>query len=323
MSPRPRRAFTLIELLVVIAIIAVLMGLLLPAVQKVREAAARASCQNNLKQICLAMHNYHEAHGHLPPAYDFVNEPPIPVYSAAGRLHDRPTPPPTGYIYPHHPGWGWAAHILPQIEQVPAYRKIDFSLPVELAQFTDVRCVKLSILTCPSDQPTGLFDVNTSAGVLVGRAATNSYAVCYGALGLLEQQPDQGNGVFFRNSQIRLTDITDGTSNTLAVGERAARFAQAPWAGVMTNGVVVTTPGAPVYTSMMVGSPAMVMARIGTKPLNSPYSEPFDFFSPHTAGVEFAFADGSVRLLRPSIPQDLLQAMATRAGDEVVGTAIE
>src|SRR5262249_44240147 len=168
------------------AIIAIMTGLLLPAVQKIREAAYRTSCQNNLKQIGLALHNYHGQFGEFPPAYKYLPEPPIPLNGSSVRIHDRGGPPPTTYIVPQHPGWGWPAYILPHLEQEPLYRKIDFSLPVEQIQFTDVRTVKLSILICPADQAAGVFDVTTWAGGLVGRAATNSYAACYGSNGLFD-----------------------------------------------------------------------------------------------------------------------------------------
>ena len=131
--------------------------------------------------------------------------------------------------------------------------------------------------------------------------------------GLINTDPDHGNGPFLRNSGIRYAEITDGLSRTMAVGERAAMFAKSPWAGVMTGGTVRTTPGAPVYIANVELAPTMVLARIGNRSLNSSYSEPYDFFSPHTDVVFFLFADGSVQGLTASLDLDTLHALATRA----------
>ncbi len=316
-----RRGLTLIELLVVIAIIAVLIGLLLPAVQKVREAAARIQCQNNLKQIGLALHNYHDANGHLPPGYTFV--PPDPVTTGGkGPAWDRL--PPGFYLDPTDPGWGWAAYLLPYLEQDPLYRRFDLAKSLTSPSLIGSTDLPLAAYTCPADRETGRYQVLNWSGDLVGPAATNSYAACYGALGVLVGFPDQGNGVFYRNSRTRLTDITDGTSGTLAVGERGALFVQAAWAGAISNGTVRTTPNAPVYGSQVTTAPAMPLARVGWKSVNSPWSEPVDFFSPHRLTCNFLFCDGSVHAIRPGtayglkFPPDVvvLQALATRAGGE-------
>jgi hypothetical protein len=170
----------------------------------------------------------------------------------------------------------------------------------------------------------------------LGQAATNSYAASFGsyrviqtvdpvtgkeeviAYGFINTDPDNGNGLFHRNSRIRYADIRDGLSQTLAVGERAAMFAKSPWSGVMTGGTVRTTPGAPVYTASVELAPTMVMARIGTRSLNSTYSEPYDFFSPHTDLVFFLFADGSVQGLTSNLDLAPLHAMSTRAMGRLV-----
>ncbi len=317
LSHRP--GFTLIELLVVIAIIAVLIGLLLPAVQKVREAAARAKCLNNLKQIGLAIHQRHHDYGTIPPAYIWTEG--LPTVAGGGTWGPAPVktadrPPPMIYVQPLWPGWGWAAYLLPYLEQDPLYRQIDFTAPTVGPMALSPRTTPLAAYTCPSDDPTGLFTVYNSRGLVLGQAATNSYAGCYGADGNLTVDPGDGNGVFVRNGRFKFGDVADGLSNTIAVGERAARFAQAPWAGVLDQGTVRTTPGAPVYQSLVHPAQTMVMARFHTKPLNDPWSEPYDFFTPHPGVMNALFLDGSVRPVRTSTPIDVLRALATRAGNE-------
>jgi prepilin-type N-terminal cleavage/methylation domain-containing protein/prepilin-type processing-associated H-X9-DG protein len=315
------RAFTLIELLVVIAIIGVLVGLLLPAIQKVREAANRASCENNLKQIGLALHVYHDCDGTFPAGYLYNAPLSNPTGGGIRALaFDRRTKPPPVIPDPQGPGWGWASLILPQIEQQNLAAQIDYRLPVEGISAVTPRLTLLKAYTCRSDRSTGTFRVLDQWGVDLGTLATNSYAACFGAQGQLGTQPDTGNGVFYRNSHTRLADVTDGTSSTLAIGERSALFTQTPWAGVITGGTARTTPDAPVYRSIVEPAPVMVLARIGTKTLNDPNSEPYDFFSPHPNVVQFVFADGSVHPLSSSVSLDVLLALASRAGGEAVSS---
>jgi prepilin-type N-terminal cleavage/methylation domain-containing protein len=316
-----RHAYTLIELLVVIAIIAILVGLLLPAVQRVREAANRTACANNLKQMGLACQMYHDQLTTFPSGYLYT--PPLapPIGGGGGggifggaRHFDRPPPPPP--VVPNDPGWGWAALLLPYIEQDTLASTINYKLPVGSPSMLTPRTTELRLYTCPSDRLTGLFTVVSDGNKQMATAATNSYAACFGALGLMNTQPDVGNGVFFRNSQIRVGEITDGTSNTMLIGERAGFFAQSPWAGVLSNGSCRTTPGAPTFYSIVELAPCMVMARIGNKPLGDQYLEPYDFFSGHLGLVQFVFADGAVHALPHATDPTLLQALATRAGSE-------
>jgi prepilin-type N-terminal cleavage/methylation domain-containing protein/prepilin-type processing-associated H-X9-DG protein len=293
-----RAAFTLIELLVVIAIIAVLIGLLVPAVQAVRESANRTSCQNNLHQLGIALHGYHTRVKHFPAGY--VCQP-------------QQDPNYTG------PGWGWAALLLPDVEGENLARQIDYTLPVEHAANLAARTAVVPLFVCPSDTSTGVFTVYSKNNTALAQAATNSYAACHGVGPDLDEELDDGNGVFFRNSRVRTTDISDGTSNTIAVGERAALLTQTPWAGAVSFGTTRVTPGAPTGSAGAVEeAPTQVLAHIAVHTINDPNADPEDFFTPHTGAAMFLFADGSVRPVRIQLALATLQALATRDGGEVV-----
>jgi prepilin-type N-terminal cleavage/methylation domain-containing protein len=291
-------AFTLIELLVVIAIIGVLIALLLPAVQKVREAANRASCENNLKQIGLALHHYHDSQASLPSGY---------LCQSAGNPNDT------------SPGWGWAALLLPYVEQSNLAQQINWNLPVEHDSNLAARTTIQKLFVCPSDRSTGLFTIENAQNMPLAQAATNSYAACFGVGVDIDDELDDGNGLFFRNSRVRLTDITDGTSNTFAIGERASLFTQTPWAGAVSYGTTRITPGAPVNDPDTVEEAAtQVLVHIAVHTLNDPNSDPEDFFTPHTGNGLFLFADGSVRTVRWGVSLAVLQALATRDGGETI-----
>jgi prepilin-type N-terminal cleavage/methylation domain-containing protein/prepilin-type processing-associated H-X9-DG protein len=302
-SPNPRRypgrsGFTLIELLVVMGIIAVLIGLLLPAVQKVREAANRASCQNNLHQIGLALHSYHDGQGSFPSGY---------------RCQPQTNPDYTS------PGWGWGALLLPYVEGDNLAKQINFNLPVEDPSNLAARTTVVKLFVCPSDHSTGLFTIYDTKNTPLAQAATNSYAACHGVGPDLDEELDDGNGLFFRNSRVRMADITDGTSNTIAIGERGSFFTQTPWAGAVSFGTTRITPSAPTTNPAAVEeAPTQTLVHVAVHTINDPNADPEDFFTPHTGMAMFVFADGSVRPVRTQVSLSALQALATRAGGEVV-----
>ena len=310
-----KKGFTLVELMVVIVIIGILLGLLLPAVQAAREMVRKTSCTNNLRQIGLAMQVYHNSLSTFPSGYIF-NGPPasnvVPQIPAKATRRFDATPP-SVQINPSRPGWGWAALLLPYVEQSALANEIDFHRSVEDPGNATPRGRQLNTYICPSDTGVAVFDVIDENDSVMGRAATNSYAACFGSMGLINTHPGNGNGVFQRNSRTQTKDIKDGLSHTLAIGERPGGFAQAPWAGVMTGGTVRTTVGARVYSAVTEKAPAMALARIGRRKLNSPYSEPYDFFSPHRQIVLFLYADGSVHGLPHTTDMEVLHALATKA----------
>jgi prepilin-type N-terminal cleavage/methylation domain-containing protein/prepilin-type processing-associated H-X9-DG protein len=271
----PRRAFTLVELLVVIAIIGVLVGLLLPAVQKVREAANRIKCANNLKQIALALHNYHDTNGSLPPGYQ------APGFNV---------------------GWGWGAFLLPFLEQ----QNLSTQLGVSSTAFggganpvlaTPLTQTKLSVYVCPSDTGPALNPFKRD------HAKSNYRGVAGPYLPPVYVADVDYGGVLFQNSKVRLTDITDGTSNTLAVGECVLDVpttkVAAIWVGMDSSGDGV------VFISDVFWS-----VDAGDYRLNGP--GPQAFSSRHPGGVQFGLCDGSVRLIHDTADPRQVQILAGR-----------
>jgi prepilin-type N-terminal cleavage/methylation domain-containing protein len=293
---RRRRAFTLIELLVVIAIIAVLISLLLPAVQKVRESASRASCGNNLKQIGLALHSYLDRAKALPPGYS--DTAPWPNDDAG-------------------PGWGWAAFILPELEQSPLHRDINFKLNVgsSVPNIPTARAQYLSVFYCPSDQQIGTFTA-TDGGSQSWILAQSSYVACNGNDGVDDNSTPPHTGAFVRALKgFKTADIRDGMSNTFFVGERCTTMSLATWAGVPLGAIVPSVRSPGDYS----GGSALVLGHCGPHLPNDGIVTDADAMSSgHPEGVQFLLGDGSVRMVFNSITQQVYDALATRAGGESV-----
>jgi prepilin-type N-terminal cleavage/methylation domain-containing protein/prepilin-type processing-associated H-X9-DG protein len=324
-----RRGFTLIELLVVIAIIGVLIGLLLPAVQKVREAANRMSCSNNLKQIGLALHSYHDTFNGFPPGYiDGNTDPNSTPDNDVG------------------PGWGWASFLLPQLEQQNLFYRINFTQGIGMGSNTAVTKQQLKVFLCPGDA----YPQNFTVWPTNIEAAHSSYVGCngweecfYGAGGNPPDGPGTdglpgplgraGIGVFYRNSRIRMADVRDGLSNTIAVGERSGDHAPATWTGAVPGGrcpawravqppTPYSLPPGPPYDNADFAE-ALCLAHGNATHLPSadfPIYDPDTFYSMHAGrGANFLFGDGSVHYLSGSINPATYQAMCTSAGGETLG----
>jgi prepilin-type N-terminal cleavage/methylation domain-containing protein/prepilin-type processing-associated H-X9-DG protein len=297
---RHRAGFTLIELLVVIAIIAVLIGLLVPAVQMARESGARAQCLNNLKQIGLALHNYHDAYRAFPPGY-------VSGHDAEGND--------TG------PGWGWAAHLLPYLEQRGLANSIRFDQPIEAPANSGPRVMSLSAYLCPSDSapPNWTAVRRDSTGNPLGAICSVASANYVGVFGISEPGVD-GEGIFFRNSKISIKDITDGTSTTLMVGERSFRLAEATWVGAVSGAEITPGPGSPAPPGVWNSSGTILGHTFeGAGGPGAPGTEVNGFSSAHPGGAHFLFADGHVGFLLESLDHRVYMALSTRAGGEAVG----
>ena len=284
------RGFTLIELLVVIAIIAVLIGMLLPAVQQAREAARRTQCKNNLMQIGLALHNYEMAFEILPPGC--VNE--------------------TGPIRNLEEGYhmSWIVQILPMMDQNNAFGQINFNASVYAATNGGVRGMVIPTLTCPSDWQRGTKQGNQTL-------AMNNYAASFG--GESVRIDVKNNGVMFLNSDIGFRQIRDGASNTIMVGEKCV-IEEANELG-WTSGTKSTlrNTGVPINRGWDVGGTAPGAARF-RKALPPPDDTSTSGFSSyHVGGSQFVLADGSVRLISENVNLSLYANLGNREDMEFTG----
>lgn len=323
-QPRVRlpRGFTLIEMLVTISVIAILIALLLPAVQQAREAARRSQCVNNLKQIGLALHNYHDIHEAFPPGF-----------TGGFELHKDDK------------RWGWGTFILPQLEQATLYNRL---APDEHSLFRTVfsnvrqKLLKTSVTTylCPSDSTQPLANVNRDfTGPALSQStptvtafhinhvgvkgATSSYVGSFGDFwrpnyGIWNAQNLHGNGVFGCLTSTRIRDIVDGTSQTFAIGERSYENYGSTWVGVEAWNQC-TTWG----VSMVTGSAYYKMN-------DAPAPYPFTcdgrgasgFSSKHSGGANFLMCDGSARFVSETIDSqniDQLGGLLPISGPKKIG----
>lgn len=295
MAHKRQHAFTLIELLVVIAIIAILIGLLLPAVQKVREASARTKCQNNMKQIGLALHGYHDSHGTLPPAVQGV---------PSGNI--KPGPAPNG-------AWAWSTYVLPYLEQGALYNQVNPEQttipPTQASTGTTAVQTPIPVYVCPSNSPPKL---NANRGY----HATSNYAAVLG--------PAPGTGTSFSYTQFStgatgcmvanqtntLINITDGTSNTVAVGERylgkvgTTTYNGGIWSGVYEDGRVAAVMWYLSGGTTAIHNDHRILADNG--------ASAWGFASQHNGSVNFTFADGSVRPVQSSVDRTVQVYLGSR-----------
>ncbi|MFV0442988.1 MAG: DUF1559 domain-containing protein [Planctomycetaceae bacterium] len=290
-----RQGFTLIELLVVIAVIAILVALLLPAVQQVREAARKTQCQDHLHNLGVALHSYHDSHRTLP----------MGSYVSTGL------------------SWGWAIYTFPYLERSNEYKSVEFRTPdcgtvikaLQAAGQPDPTSQPIDVLMCPSDPhgdrsllsgPTGPLPWSGDAGRLypasyLGVAGDTESASWCPASGI-----SQGTGVLFTNSRIRFADLVDGTSHTTFLGERGIPN-DLGWGWPVCGGSECEQ-----YLATERGLSAGANASSFSNTLQR-------FWSWHPGGAQFALGDNQVRLLSNNIDYNTFRALATRAGGEIPG----
>ena len=304
---RRRAGFTLLELLVVLAIIGLLIALVVPAVQKVREAAARAHCVHNLKQIALACHNYHDNFKYLPR-----NGMP-PSHPTGGLYYADP-----GCCGPNYPFWSFLARLLPFVEETAVFNQ-GVSNNATIAASPDVFGTNIPLFFCPADDAANLqfrsvtADLDGSKGPQLNASLSNYKGVtgqCWSWGTWANRASDncdglvKGDGIFSRADYyyllfLRLSDITDGTSTTLLIGEDIPAYdANVAW--FYANGALGTCAIPPNYNE-------------GTAKFKN-WSDLYSFRSRHPGGLNFAFADASVQYISEDVPLPTYRDLATRSG---------
>lgn len=296
--------FTLIELLVVIAIIAVLIALLLPAVQQAREAARRSQCKNNLKQMGLALHNYHSNFNTLPPAVVYKPKSAASNHQGANVRN----------------GLGWQVHLLPLLDLGTFYNEFDFSNSYRLQKHIDLTKNRISLFLCPSTPD--VLSGHATEGPVEGQ-----YALHYwGNQGPRGANPNGGSyrevetsvmlnrggystqGMFYANSRVKFSDVTDGLSNTLLLGE-------AGWQGNTLNRAWHRGGNDDDIDTVSVKD---IVRPINQRIVPTRVNET-SFGSYHTGGAQFVMGDGSVRFISENIAMDTYLSLGSRDGSEVVG----
>jgi prepilin-type N-terminal cleavage/methylation domain-containing protein len=304
------RAFTIVELLVVMAVIGVLTALLLPAVQQAREAARRTQCQNNLRQIGLALHNYESAYSVFPPG---------------SQIHAFEEP------YRYSKSIGWTIALLPFLDQAPLHAQFDLHRDAQI-HHRHLTARMLPVYHCPSDPSQGRLEREGRMHPVWGNWekgtwGTTSYLGVSGTAtcrapsqpilcGIDESASPPGlhSGMFFGNSDLSLADVLDGTSQTLLVGERGVTLTWGRWGGAGDLSTCPVGLADVLIPGVLTNQPQLG----GLRPATGVEDDRLHWWSWHLFGSHFAMADGSVRPLAYSIDQQVLAALTTRAGGEPV-----
>lgn len=353
----PRPAFTLVELLVVVAIVGTLTGMLLPAVQQVREAARRTACSNNLRQLGLALHNHHGTFGHFPSGY--LSHPTSTGTVPTGVVIDPST-------WDAGPGWGWAAQLLPYVEANPLHDALEFQLPIWETANRESVAIELPMMLCPSASGNiGNVTIVDEAGVgyspdggpplSLGRSnyvASHGQESCWGECGaaltgtvftdiyssttteitINGDVSRVADGPFYRNSRTRLRDVTDGTSQTIFLGEHSSRLSDKCWAGVIPGAFVH-----PRFSSPENGPDAaatLVLVHAGPSggelditgfpivhPVNFPTYHVGQMYSEHPGGGNVVMGDGSVSFVSEAVNLLTFAEMSSMNEGEIVGSS--
>ncbi len=290
-----KRGFTLIELLVVIAIIAILIALLLPAVQQAREAARRSQCKNNMKQMGLAMHNYHDVHNVFPPGNIYL-----------GTAHPQRTQPYNN----SGPSWGWALHLLPYVEAANLYNQVDVNFPPYAAVIMDstsnqgpatdttnqVVCQSMPpVFVCPSVSRVGSRKEYKDYGINGGNIASGCCPE--------RTTGTSQNGIANRNTSYNFRHITDGTTNTVMFGEQQHWVPQ--YEALAANPFMYVIHTSEGYIT-------------GGNPPNKPIADITGRWArgPHTGGLHVTMCDGSVRFVSDNVSAAVWNNAFTRGGRE-------